>query len=286
MAEKLTRRQPAAILDRSGYELEVEDRFDRPVLNERLWIPYYLSHWSSRAASAARFAVGDGTLRLLIDADQEPWCPEFTGHLRVSSLQTGEFAGPVGSAVGQHHFRKGIAVREAQRNVALYTPRYGLFELQARALNDPANMVALWMIGYEDRPTRSAEICVCEIFGRDVGSHQARVGMGVHPFGDPAITDEFAAESVDIDARESHTYAAEWTPSDVAFYVDDRLVKVVHQSPSYPMQFMLNIYEFADSPDLPSALESYPKTFVVESFRGYRPTTGPAARPRAFPAAA
>jgi hypothetical protein len=166
--------------------------------------------------------------------------------------------------------------------VALYTPRYGLFELQARALDDPANMVALWMIGYEDRPSRSAEICICEIFGRDVGPGEARVGMGVHPFGDPTITDEFAAERVAIDARESHTYAAEWTPTDVAFYVDERLIKVVHQSPSYPMQFMLDIFEFAEGPDLPSPLESYPKTFVVEGFRGYRPTTGPAARPPAF----
>ena len=38
-----------------------------------------------------------GGLRLLIEADQEPWCPEFDGEVRVSSLQTGVFAGPVGS---------------------------------------------------------------------------------------------------------------------------------------------------------------------------------------------
>ena len=65
------------------------------------------------------------------------------------------------------------------------------------------------MIGYEDEPERSAEICVCEIFGRDVGEDHARVGMGVHPFGDPRITDEFAFEAVPIDARDFHVYAAE-----------------------------------------------------------------------------
>lgn len=283
MVDGLRGGRPAEILDRTRYELEVEDCFDRPVLDGRLWIQYYLPHWSSRAASAARYAVGGGTLRLLIEAGQEPWSPEFTGHLRVSSLQTGAFAGPVGSGVGQHHFRDGLVVREAQSNVALYTPRYGLFELRARALDDPLNMVALWMIGYEDTPERSAEICICEIFGRDVGPLQTRIGMGVHPFGDPAIRDEFAAESVGIDARGSHTYAAEWTPEEVAFYVDERLIKMVRQSPAYPMQFMLNIYEFADGPGLPSAPESYPKTFVVEGFRGYRPIAGPGARLSAFP---
>ena len=34
--------------------------------------------------------------------------------------------------------------------------------------------------------------------------------------------DEFSAEAVAIDARQSHTYAAEWGPDLVAFYVDDR----------------------------------------------------------------
>ena len=52
----------AAILDRSGYEIEVEDRFERDVLDERLWLPYYLPHWSSRQASAARYDVGGGRL--------------------------------------------------------------------------------------------------------------------------------------------------------------------------------------------------------------------------------
>ena len=278
-------RQPPAILDRTGYELEVEDTFDSPALDERLWIPYYLAHWASRATSAARYEVGNGTLRLRIEADQEPWPPDVDSRLRVSSLQTGQYAGPVGSAIGQSHFRDGLVVREAQPNVALYTPRYGLFELRCRALDDPANMVALWMIGYEDEPTRSAEILICEIFGRDVGLREARVGMGLRPFGDPAITDAFSAEPVAIDARESHSYAAAWTPDDVAFYVDDRLVKVVRQSPTYPMQFMLNIYEFADGPELPSPPDRYPKTFVVERFSGYRPVTGSGTRPPAFPAA-
>ena len=78
--------------------------------------------------------------------------------------------GPLGSRLGQVHFREGLVVREEQGSVALYTPQYGLFEVRYRAVDDPANMVALWMIGFGDTPTRSAEICVAEIFGRDVGA--------------------------------------------------------------------------------------------------------------------
>jgi hypothetical protein len=252
---------------KGGYELEFEDAFEGETLDERRWIAHYLPQWSTRERSAARFELGGGCLRLLIEADQQPWCPELDGEVRVSSLQTGVFAGPVGSTIGQHRFSPDGVVREAQQNVRLYTPRYGLFEMRARAIDDPLNMVALWMIGYEDEPERSAEICICEIFGRDVGPDRAAVGMGVHPFGDPRIVDEFCAETVPIDAREFHVYAAEWTPERVAFFVDDRHIKTVQQSPAYPMQLMLSIYEF---PGGEPSTAPYPKQFTVDYVRGYR----------------
>jgi hypothetical protein len=254
---------------KTGYELEFEDTFDGDRLDGSRWLPYYLPHWSSRAVTATRYRMGDGQLRLRIDEDQPPWCPEHDGQVRVSSAQTGLFAGPVGSSVGQLRFTPGLVVREAQPAVRLYTPRYGFFEIRMKALDDPMNMVALWMIGYEDEPHRSAEICIAEIFGRDVGPDTARVGMGLHPFGDPTIRDEFAAEPLPIDAREFHVYAAEWTADHVSFFVDGETVKTVHQSPRYPMQFMLSVYEFRDETGTPAG--TYPKEFVVDYFRGYRP---------------
>jgi hypothetical protein len=244
-------------------QLEFEDTFEADTLDRTRWVPRYLPQWSSREQSAARYEVGGGLLRLLIEEDQAPWCPVLDGDVRVSSLQTGVFGGPLGSTIGQHRFHEGAVVTEEQEDVRLYTPQYGRIELRARALADPRNMVALWMIGYEDEPERSAEICVCEIFGRDVGPDRARVGMGVHPFGDPRITDDFAAESIQIDATEFHTYAADWTPEQVSFLVDGRAVRTVDQSPSYPMQLMLNIYEFEPG-------GSYPKEFVVDYVRGWR----------------
>ena len=251
-----------------GYALEVEDRFDGDVLDPERWLPHYLPQWSSRDRSAARYELSDGCLHLLIEADQPPWCPELDGDTRVSSVQTGVFAGPPGSRIGQHRFHPAAAVREPQRNARLYTPRYGLFSLRAKATDDPSCMVALWMIGYEDRPERSAEICVFEIFGRDVGAGSASIGMGLHPFGDPTISDDFARVRLQIDVREFHEYAAEWTPERVRFFVDGRVVRVVEQSPAYPMQFMLGIYEFGDGAARPRG--HYPKRFTVEWFRGYR----------------
>jgi hypothetical protein len=140
-------------------------------------------------------------------------------------------------------------------------------------------MVALWMIGFEDVPERSAEICVCEVFGREMRSDSAAVGMGLHPFGDPTITDAFTAERYPIDARLPHTYGVRWEPDRVGFYLDGSLVTVVPQAPQYPMQLMLGIYDFADrstvaapgAHDAGAVADAYPKEFVVHRVRGYRP---------------
>jgi hypothetical protein len=252
--------EPATASER---RLEFSDGFDLGVLDPDRWLAAYLPQWSSRARAAPRYAVDDGRLVLEIAADQPPWCPRWDGETRVSSIQTGVFAGPLGSPIGQHRFRPEVVVTEEQAAVRLYTPQYARIETRAAASADPGVMVALWMIGFEDEPGRSGEICICEIFGRDVGAASVRVGMGIHPFGDPSLVDDFEQVELPIDATEPHTYAAEWTPAGVDFLVDDGLVKHTNQSPDYPMQLMLGIYAFAPMP------RGDPKRFVVDHVRGY-----------------
>lgn len=113
------------------------------------------------------------------------------------------------------------------------------------------------------------EDCVFEIFGRDVGPDSAAVGMGLHPFGDPAITDEFVRPVLPIDVREFHRYAVEWSPDRVTFFVDAEPVTVTGQWPDYPTQFMLDIYAFPE-PDGAPPPGPYPEELVVDRFRGYR----------------
>jgi hypothetical protein len=253
----------ASLADR---RLDFTDGFEQEVLDPERWVAAYLPQWTSREQAAPTYAFEDGRLVLQIAADQQPWCPQWDGDTRVSSIQTGVFAGPLGSPIGQHRFRPELVVTEEQATARLYTPRYARIETRATANADPDVMVALWMIGFEDEPDRSGEICICEIFGRDVEPGSVRVGMGIHPFGDPRLVDDFEQVELPIDATEPHTYAAEWTPTGVDFLVDDRLVKHTDQSPDYPMQLMLGIYDSARTPGT-----GYPKRFVVDHVRGYAP---------------
>lgn len=261
---------PANPIEKPGYRLEFHDEFEGPDLSSRKWLPFYLPHWSTREQSAPKYRLEDGCLILQITADQQPWCPEFDGPVKCSSIQTGQFSGPVGSKIGQHRFNPACAVREAQENVQQYTPKYGYFEMRAKAVRSRRNHVSLWMIGYEDAPERSGEIAVFEIMGAHISNASSRVGYGVRKWFDPALHDEFYEEFLPIDAGQFHIFAVEWSPDGLDFYLDNMKIKSSSQSPAYPMQFMLGIYELPPAGDVPPD-DAYPKNFVIDYFRGYQP---------------
>ena len=98
-----------------------------------------------------------------------------------------------------------------------YTPRYGHVEVRMRGVVSARSMFAFWMSGIEDRPERAGEICVAEIFGDAVRDGSADVGIGVKRLGDPALTQEFAADPLGIDVAEFHTYGVDWRPGSLAF---------------------------------------------------------------------
>ncbi|WP_411720240.1 glycoside hydrolase family 16 protein [Mycetocola sp.] len=261
------------MLDRSKFELVFDEHFTSSTLNADRWLPLYLPHWSSREASQARYEVGGGRLWLRIDEDQAPWSPEYNGGIKVSNLQTGTFSGPLGSTTGQHQFTEGLRVREEQPESRLYLPQFGLVEIRARAVTHPQCMVALWLIGFEDEPQRSGEICIMEVFGSEVGRKDSLVGMGVHPFGDSTLSEDFEKVRVAGDLTDFHTYSAAWDSDRIDFYIDDVLVKTSGPAPKYPMQLMLNIYEFPESRMIPQASsELQEKVFVVDFVRGWTPT--------------
>jgi hypothetical protein len=246
----------------SGDLPEFSDDFRGPALDRSKWLPFYLPHWSSRELSAAHVKTGRDGLTLSIAPEQMPWLPEIDGPIRVSSIQTGGFAGPLGSAIGQHLFNASLRVREEQPTERLYVPLFGRFEMRARMLLQPGQLAALWMIGFEDEPHRSGEITIMEIFGDSIDGTSAEVGHGIKAVNDPRLTTDFAATRIALAPANYHVYAAQWDRTGVTFYLDGTPLRRVDQSPAYPMQFMLNVYEL--QPGGP------PPVMQVDWFRGYR----------------
>jgi hypothetical protein len=248
-----------------------EDHFTGPGLDPAVWLPHYLPAWSSRAATRATYQVADSCLRLSIPPDQGLWLPgEHEPPLRVSGIQSGNYSGPVGSTAGQQPWREGATVREAQEPFAGWTPRGGYLEMRARGVVTPRSMVAWWLVGLEDEPDRCAEICVLEVFGDAVEpARSAAVGMGLHAFRDPRVTEDFATPRLPIDVTEWHTYAVDWTADRVEFLVDGAPVRSCAGPPGYPMQLMIAVFDFPDR-SVGDDADAVPE-LVVDYVRGYAP---------------
>lgn len=249
--------------------LVFEDDFDGPGLDLTTWLPHYLPAWSSRAETAATYEVRDSCLHLTIPPGQGLWCgDQHQPPLRVSGIQTGNFSGPVGSTLGQQPFRDGLVVREQQEAFWGWTPDHGYIEMRARAAVTPRSMVAFWMVGLEDRPERSAEICVAEMFGAAVEPGcSAAVGMGLHSFRDPHVGEDFEAVRLPIDIAEFHSYAIDWNPTKLDFLVDGTVVRSCAGPPTYPMQLMLAVFDFPEQSTGQDA-EAVP-ALVVDHLRAY-----------------
>jgi hypothetical protein len=249
--------------------MKLDEHFSGVALDPSVWFPYYLPHWSSRATSAATHAVKDGELRLSIPEDQGLWCDGVhDGPLRVSCIQSGSFSGPVGSAVGGQPFKDGLLVTEEQDEFWGYTPLYGHVEVRARGVITPRSMVAFWMSGIEDKPHHSGEICVMEVFGDAVRDGSANVGMGLHKFRDPTLTENFSAHPLDIDVADFHTYGVDWRPGSLTFTVDGEVTKRIAQSPNYPVQLMIGVFDFPAKAD-PSTTEIPVPELVVSHAIGH-----------------
>jgi Glycosyl hydrolases family 16 len=261
--------EPPATLDRSGHELVFADDFAGPELDPSRWVDHYLPHWTTPDRSAARYSLGPSGVRLLVEADQPAWLPD-DGPMRVSSLQTGTFSGPAGSAIGQMAHRPGLVVRTPQPERRLWTPSAGLVEATLRATDDPTCMLAFWLVGLAaGGPDETGEVCVVELYGDAVGRERSRVRTGVKAHQDPRLREDVVDVWLDLDATAPHTYAATWGAHRTCFYVDDRLVHASHQGMDYPQQLMVDLFEFP--PDGERQPSRYPKSAEVLSVRGYRP---------------
>jgi Glycosyl hydrolases family 16 len=221
----------------------LEERFEGRELDRSVWVPWYLPHWSSRAQSQATYRIEDGELRLSIPPGQPLWAEGVHATpLRVSGVQSANFSGPVGSTVGGQPFLDGQRVREEQGEFWGCTPLYGHIEIRMRGVITARSMVAFWLSGIEDRPERSGEICVMEVFGHAPHGF----GMGLHRFRDPRLTEDWSVVDLPIDVSAFHTYAVDWHPDGLTFTVDGAVVKRVGQAPDYPVQLQIAVFDFPE----------------------------------------
>jgi hypothetical protein len=229
--------------------VELDERFPGADLDRSVWLPYHLPHWSSRAESAATYAVRDGELHLTIPPDQGLWCADrHPDPLRVSCIQSASWSGPIGSTRGPQPFRDGLTVRSEEPPFWGYVPASGHVDIRMRGVIGPRSMVAFYLSAIELEPEQSGELCVAEIFGDALGDGTAAVGMGVKAKRDPDLRDDFEAPRLPIDVAAFHTYAVDWGPGAATFSVDGRPIRSLDQAPADPLQLMIGVFDFPARP--------------------------------------
>ena len=162
-------------------------------------------------------------------------------------MQSGNRSGPVGSTDGQQAVYDGQVVREEQPDFAGHLQDGGHLEVRCRMTISPRSMAALWLCGFEKEPDHCGEICVTEVFGKDVvPGESAEVGVGLKQIRDPHLAQDFAAPRLPIDVAEFHTYAVDWDADEAVFSVDGEEVRRCPNPPTYPLQIMVAVFDFPE----------------------------------------
>lgn len=224
------------------------DDFDGPELDTDVWLPHYLPMWSSREATRASYRIEQSCLVLDIPPDHGLWLPEdHHPPLRLSGVQSGSRSGPVGSTGGQQAVHPGQVVREEQPAFAGHLQDHGHLEIRCRMAVSPRSMAAFWLCGFEEQPDHCGEICVMEVFGKDVvPGESAEVGVGLKQIRDPNLAQDFAAPRLPIDVAGFHTYAVDWNAQEAVFSVDGNEVRRCPAPPAYPLQMMVAVFDFPE----------------------------------------
>lgn len=232
-------------------------------LSRRWWIPHYLPHWTTPDRSEARYRIIPEGAELRIEADQLDWRAE-DAPLRVSNLQTGNYAGPIGSLRGTHRHREdGLRVRTGPDESLLFAPSRGRIDVTVTASRDEGCMLAAWLVGPEHLSADdSGEICIFEMDADKIGETSvARAGIKAHH--DARLVTDMREVVVPFDAAQPHTWTVIWDGSETIIGCEGRVVRRIAQSPTYPLLLMLDLFEVAPASGV------YPKTATIHRVRAW-----------------
>lgn len=253
---------PANPLQKAGYVLTANDEFNGPKLNEDLWIPYYIRQRVSDEAGLAEYEFRDGSILLKITKDKANYNDK---GMRVSSLQTLE-----NSDLHKPGKRTDVPMQKK------FLQQYGYFEIRAKTQLGPGHCSSFWLLGEGGmRVNRhlTGEIDVIEQPG-NLGPNS--VAFNLYDWSDSTIGTRITNMGwqnrlrLNKDLTKTfNIYGCEWTPTEIKFYFNNRLINIIPNSIHYPMGVFLSLYEGNDWFGTLDGSQAHPKEFVIDYFRAY-----------------
>ena len=159
----------------------------------------------------------------------------------------------------------------------LFAQQYGRFEARAQMPTGKGLWPAIWMLG-DNISTVSwpacGEIDFMETIGSDIQTNHGSLHMPAS-YG-PSGTYKLPNSASFADAF--HTFAIEWAPGTVSFFVDDNLYET-QKSPvpkgdtwefDHPFFLLINVAVGGQWPGSPDATTTFPQTMKVDWVRAYQ----------------
>ena len=143
-----------------------------------------------------------------------------------------------------------------------FVQQYGVFEMRAKLPRGRGLWPAFWMVA--ETHDANYEIDIMEVLGHE----PARVYHSLHG---PDQTYLVQKESRGVDTAEGfHTYAVEWSPEAICFYVDGIFTEQAPNRFSIPMYMIANLAVGGSWPGAPDAQTGFPATMEVDYIRAYQ----------------
>ena len=160
--------------------------------------------------------------------------------------------------VGGRDYASGIITTQER-----FKQQYGLFEVRAKVPHGQGLWPAFWML--PDKKNYPWEIDVFEILGNDTKTmymtHHWKDDKGDH------VWDTQKYEGPDF-SQGFHTYALEWTPKELIWFVDGKERNRSSQGvPKEPMFMLLNLAVGGEWPGYPDKTTPFPSYLQVDYVR-------------------
>ena len=265
--------------EKEGYVLDWHDEFDGTKLDTEKWLPEFLPHNTPIVeGSKANYRVSDGTLKLILDENTVDY---YTGEMRRTDAN-----GMIVSGI-QTYEKDALHMKDIKRSVEPfdgYKTQYGYFEASLKIpRSEGGGTVGFWMFGCEPDAkknglgsTQTAEIDIVETFFNNPRKYEPKL----HPWTDPDLF-EFYEDGVTLPGEDAdyynefHTYAMDWTPESLVFYVDGVEVSRTEQSPQYEMCICLCIISSFDPNNWGGVCDGlFPYIYEVDYVRVYKDKDG------------
>ena len=264
--------------EKEGYVLDFSTEFNEGKLDEEHWLAQYLPHCTGSAeGSSARYKIENGCLNLYITKDSPDYFGGQPGSVDPDNLlwiangiQTWE----------KNYLHPGGAQQMEVEPFEGYATQYGYFEIRMKMPDTKGGGYASWwLIGAQDDTdgtcsVQNGEIDVLETFFDNPGVFEPKV----HAWDDPDLKEWSSEVNLKGFSRnyinEFHTYAMDWRPEGITFYVDGKEVAQTEESPQYRMCMILSMYINSDFSGWDEPENKYPIEWLIDYVRVYKDING------------